>query len=374
MFKPTQPPRERVISWASLGFVAAVSAFLGGAVALAMVALMLWFCRSSWVIDDAESHGISELQSSRLGGIAVFLGTFAFFAVAEWAAVNEGISIGGGIFIGSKLPNYSSYVLLIALVGLWDDFVTRFQPLLRLVLVLAVSLAAFASNAVSLNANTFDWLPFGLNNSIALVVASTMVVTGFVNAGNMADGANGLLGIIGISFFCVAMFYDKASFAPLIIMALLIFLLFNMVTGRIFLGDFGAYGLSALIAFGSLEMYSSGNVSLWFLGSLLGYPCVEMCRVVISRMFAGTSPFLASNDHLHNYLYELLRKWGWNRIVANSTTGACLAFVSAFLPASIVVLGVVDIDSTDFWGLYFLIYAALHLILAIFLAQRLHIE
>ena len=64
-------------------------------------------------------------------------------------------------------------------------------------------------------------------------------------------------------------------------MSLLIFLVFNVVTGKIFLGDFGAYGLSAMIAFGSLELYSVGTVSSWFLGSLLAYPCIEMVRVII---------------------------------------------------------------------------------------------
>ena len=75
------------------------------------------------------------------------------------------------------------------------------------------------------------------------------------------------------------------------------------------MGDFGAYGLSAMLAFGSLKLYASGSVSLWFLGSLLAYPCIEMVRVIVVRVARGVSPFQSSNDHLHNYLYELLRKW-----------------------------------------------------------------
>ena len=103
------------------------------------------------------------------------------------------------------------------------------------------------------------------------------------HVGNMADGANGLLCIIGVSFLSVFMSYDSTSFASMFILALLIFLIFNVATGRIFLGDFGAYGLSALIAFSSLELYSKGNVSLWLLGSLLAYPCIEMVRVIAVR-------------------------------------------------------------------------------------------
>jgi UDP-N-acetylmuramyl pentapeptide phosphotransferase/UDP-N-acetylglucosamine-1-phosphate transferase len=200
-----------------------------------------------------------------------------------------------------------------------------------------------------------------LNNAFALVMAGTLVVTGFVNAGNMADGANGLLGTVAVSFLSVFMVFNGSSFASMFIMALLIFLTFNVATGRIFLGDFGAYGLSAIIAFGSLKLYASGSVSSWFFGSLLAYPCIEMARVIVVRVARGASPFQSSNDHLHNYLYKLLRKWGWNRLVANSTTGCFLGAVSALLPAFLVLLGVFDPGNTLFWGCYFAVYLVLHL-------------
>jgi UDP-GlcNAc:undecaprenyl-phosphate GlcNAc-1-phosphate transferase len=358
--KALQALGEQGMSWLRLAMIAGVAGLLGGAVALAMVVLMVWLCQRSWVVDDAASHGISEMQSSRLGGVAVFLGAIAFFVVTEWAAGTTKVPLSTVISSGDKLPGYMIYVFLIALVGLWDDFVTRFQPTSRLVLVLAISMFAFLSDAVPMTESAYGWLPLGLNNPFALVLAGALVVTGFVNAGNMADGANGLLCIIGVSFLSVFMSYDSTSFASMFIMALLIFLIFNVATGRIFLGDFGAYGLSALIAFSSLELYSKGNVSLCFFGSLLAYPCIEMVRVIVVRAARGVSPFQSSNDHLHNYLYELLRKWGWNPIVANSTTGCFLGSVSALLPASLVLLGVFDLGNTIIWGCYFATYVMLH--------------
>lgn len=363
---------DQGVSWFRLALIAGIAGLLGGAVALAMVALMLWLCQRAWVVDDASSHGISEVQSSRLGGVAVFLGAIAFFVVTQWTAGGSKVSLSTVISSGDKLPGYMSYVLLIALVGIWDDFVTRVQPKSRLALVLAISTFALLSDAVPMTASAYNWLPLGLNNSFALVMAGTLVVTGFVNAGNMADGANGLLCIVGVSFLSVLMSYDGASFASMFVMALLIFLTFNVATGRIFLGDFGAYGLSAMIAFGSLKLYASGSVSLWFLGSLLAYPCIEMLRVIVVRAARGASPFEAGNDHLHNNLYELLRKWGWNRIVANSMTGCVLGAVSASLPASLVLLGMFDISNTTFWACYFATYLMLHLSLVVQLERALN--
>lgn len=349
-----------------------VAGLLGGVVALAMTALIAWLSQRSWVVDDSASHGISEMQSSRLGGVAVFLGSIAFFVTTEWVTGGSGLLLSSVIASGENLPEYASFALLIALVGLWDDVVTRFRPLLRLVLVLVISMVAFLSEAVSMTSSAYDWVPPYLNNGFFLSVAGTLIVTGFVNAGNMADGANGLLGIIAISFFSVSLVHDGESFASLLIMAVLIFLAFNVSTGRIFLGDFGAYGLSALIAFGSLDFYSSGNASLWFFGSVLAYPCIEMVRVVFSRTKRGASPFEACNDHLHNYLYRVLSTRVRSRTAANSITGCCLGAVSALLPASLVLLGLFDLDSTVTWSCYFASYGVFHLYAAEQLKQVLN--
>ena len=233
-FKALQALDEFGISWVRLALIAGVAGLLGGAVALAMLVLMVWLCQREWVVDDAASHGISEVRSSRLGGVAVFLGAIAFLGVSEWAAGSTKGALSSLVTPGDKLPGYMSYVFLIALVGLLDDFVVRFQPISRLALVLAISLFAFLSDAVPMTASVYSWLPLGLNNGFVLVIAGTLVVTGFVNAGNMADGANGLLSIVAVSFLSVLLFNDSSSFASMFIMALLIFLTFNVATGRFF--------------------------------------------------------------------------------------------------------------------------------------------
>ena len=189
------------MSWGSLGFVAAMSAVMGGAVGLMMVALMFWMCGRSWIVDHAESHGISELQSSRLGGVAVFFGAVAFFIAAEWAKGNSLGSIWSSFPSSQTMPSYIWGALLIGVVGLWDDFVTRFSPIARLSLVLTISSVTLASAPNLLPPAAYNWLPFGLNSPVWLILGGTLIVTGFVNAGNIADGANGLLGSIALSFF-----------------------------------------------------------------------------------------------------------------------------------------------------------------------------
>lgn len=363
---------QRVMSSGRLALVVLICGALGGATALAMVALMFWLCERSWVVDKADSHGISELQSSRLGGISVFLGAIAFYLSAEWAAGSLLVSFDSLLSSTGALPSYLIYALLIAAVGLWDDFVERFRPLVRLSLVLAIAFFALLNADGLLALGAYSWLPYGLNTPLVMVTAGTLVVAGFVNAGNMADGANGLLGIIGIACLSVFVATASATFASLFIMALLIFLVFNVSTGRIFLGDFGAYGLSAIIAFGSMDLYAKGGVTLWFLASLLGYPCVEIIRVIFLRILRKAALLQAADDHLHNYMYQLLRNHGWNQVVANSSTGCVIGIISAGVPAFLVILWPNVSGNGLLWGGYFAVYFFLHLSVAFQLERLLN--
>ena len=87
------------------------------------------------------------------------------------------------------------------------------------------------------------------------------------NSGNItiADGANGLLALIFLAFFAVLYDIDSSNLNFSILISLVSFTIFNVTSGRIFLGDFGAYFLSSRVAFKSLEVYSSEQISGFFL-------------------------------------------------------------------------------------------------------------
>ena len=133
--------REQALPYTHLVFIVAVSGLIGGAIAIGMVFLMSWLCNQSWVVDEAGSHGISEVRSSRLGGVAIFFGAL-IYAVAESLVSTARVSLGVFSSSDERFPAYLGFVFLIALVGLWDDFVARFSPIARLTLVLSISAAA----------------------------------------------------------------------------------------------------------------------------------------------------------------------------------------------------------------------------------------
>ncbi len=103
--------------------------------------------------------------------------------------------------------------------------------------------------ALSLNQ---DWLPLKLFRQdlelahlpmTVIVPVTAFVLIGFINAGNMIDGANGLLGGISLMWFVVLFDLQGSYYFFLLSLALLAFTLHNLFFSTVILGDFGSFGL-----------------------------------------------------------------------------------------------------------------------------------
>ena len=137
---------------------------------------------------------------------------------------------------------------------------------------------------------------------------------GLLNAVNMADGKNGIVMGQALIWSFILMVRLPSDMLPLITGiagALAVLFLFNM-QGRLFLGDSGSYGLSAM--FGLLAIYAwnhgfadmrADDVALIF-----AVPVFDTLRLIVWRIAQGKSPFTPGRDHLHHYLYA---RWGWPR-------------------------------------------------------------
>ena len=126
---------------------------------------------------------------------------------------------------------------------------------------------------------------------------------------------------------------DSWSFYLLVI--LLCFWLINVLTGRVLLGDLGAYALGALVVFVSFDLFDEHGVNPFFLASLLCYPCVEVARVIVVRWLKNQSPLSADNTHFHNMLNTKLKSYFRGNTLPNSMTGLLIVLIST-LPAVLV--------------------------------------
>ena len=361
---------ENYIPWSQRGWNALlviVSGLVGGVVGVAMALSMFVVSSKNFFLDSADKHGISERTSSRLGGPVVFLGAIVFGCVQFVAQESSVFPIQS--YISENVPGYLVVALLCGAVGLWEDYAQRLSARFRLqILFLIVSLYFFliSSNFPTdiFPTPTLQWL----NHPLVVGVGMTICVVGFINAGNMADGANGLLSTIAIAVFLVGYLETESGVLIALMVSTIVFSLFNVVTGSMFLGDSGAYFLSALMALLCADLYMQGNSSVWFYACLLSYPCVELIRILYVRWKLGGSLLAADNNHLHNILFEKLKIFGFSPLLGNTCTGLSLATFSIFIPLTAYLLDLLPLSSQG-WLWIFCSYCLAHVLLAQYLGS-----
>ena len=272
--------------------------------------------------DLASTHGISAVESSRLGGLAIML-IVAFYALGAMLLTDY---TPGVVRSNQELALWSA-LFFCAILGLIEDFKADFlSPLLRLLskfLVFGLLLwfwPSFIPESVGLP--VLDQL---LAVPMIAWASATVFFVGFINAFNMSDGANGLVpGIATVAFTVFFIEYGR-PIEGLLFFACSMFLIFNVISGWFFLGDMGSYGLGAAIAAYGLNGVAMGDFSASFMAALLAYPCLDFVSSIIRRLAAKRSPFSADNDHLHNRLHWQLQKHVRSRVVANSLTGLLIS-------------------------------------------------
>jgi len=304
--------------------------------------------------DSAASHGISSQNSSRLGGLAIVI-TFVLFLV-------------GMVMLSSYTPGvardvtflhlWSTVFVCVILGGVEDIKADLLSPYFRLVVKLVV-FGLFLWTTPNVVPSSIG-VP-GINYLFSLPLIAWGVCTafcvGFINAFNMADGANGLIpGVATIAFGLLFLEYGRPTEGVLFFVCLM-FLIFNVVSGWFFLGDMGSYGLgAALVCYGLLGV-AEGHFSAGFMACLLSYPCVDFVVSVIRRIRKGLSPLQADNGHLHNRLYRFYAQKFKSRVTPNSLTGLTISGGSSGVCLIIYALGWVPVESNAWFGVFGLQFA-----------------
>ena len=330
--KQSSAPGPAGLSGAQVALLALILGGLLGLAGLTSLCLMVWFSHQRFGIDRSAKHGISVKDTSRMGGVAI-----ALFLILVWLATIIFPALAGDSKSGMAWgPSFLILAGLLACVGFLDDLGVPLTPVTRLLITTLILTVGFIFVP--------DWMPnqllaligdMSVGFEVGLVAASVFFCVGFINAGNMADGANGLFSGICLAFFGCVWFLTAENFYFTISLGLLSFFLINVLTGRIIMGDFGAYGLSVLVALVGFDLFDQGLVGLGFLASLLSYPCLEIVRILVVRIRRGESIFRADNQHSHNLLNEYFSNLVKSKTLANSLTGVSIA-VCAVTPALVI--------------------------------------
>ncbi|EGG30162.1 Undecaprenyl-phosphate N-acetylglucosaminyl 1-phosphate transferase [Aequoribacter fuscus] len=294
--------------------------------------------------DSANKHGLSQIESTRIGGVMI----------AAYLGLNLGFQ---GLSLGTNAVNHTTAAILLGslpffLVGLFEDWYGLLSARFRFLTMLGFA------GATLLIWPEFRLLPVGIGfidgwllRNTVLAGAFTALCLGFLpNAFNTADGANGL--VSGVAFTVTLALAGVApselqGFLYSIAIACALFLIYNLATGRFFLGDGGAYLLGAIVGFCLIVVSNSGGVSVWYLLALIFYPVADLLFSMARRVMSGRSPFAADNEHLHNLVFAFLSRPGVYPRQANTLTGVGIAIVFCGIPFALFQW--VGLKSTSEW-------------------------
>ena len=298
-----------------------------GFVGLFLIGLMQFVSMQGWATDSVHKHGIAEMQASRLGGAVCILGGFLVVITLKLNGADE--SGGSGPF---GIRRFVVVAIMGSMVlGLVEDIRNdSLSPRIRLgILAILFGLILWQWPALvpsSVGAPILDSL---LSIPALAFVLCLVFCVGFLNAVNMADGANGLVPSILLAAYII--FYQEYGGVGLLsaVTILSAFWIFNVVSGRLFLGDAGAYAFGASLLVSSLTSYANGIMSLSFLAALLCYPCLDFLFSILRRLVNGRPIMKPDNDHLHNRIHFQYRKFIKSKNIANSAAGLTVAGASS---------------------------------------------
>ena len=329
------------------------ASLIAGLPGLITVLLLAVIRRVSWAGDSHEKHGISDQQASRLGGIGICICALGVYFSAS-SIESLAVQIRPEILFAPL-----AFAIAAGALGLFEDFHGALSPKLRLALMVLVFALCLLANPDLLPASV--GIP-GVNLLLAYAPLAFVLVlfaaVAAVNAMNIADGANGLMPVVFACVFLAFMMITGRVEYFALLLALMVFALYNLLSGRLFLGDGGAYGLGAAVVIGALEIMSKQMASIFFILCLLSYPAIEITYSAIRRMRAGHYPMHADNEHFHNRLFRLLKSKGWNSIPANGVTGLCISLPTA--GASLALLPVWGANSAV-WPAVFVVFVVFYL-------------
>ena len=195
---------------------------------------------------------------------------------------------------------------------------------------------------------------------------SIIALVGVINAFNMFDGVNGLLGSITILlaslFLTLGIFYQQNQatiLAAILLGSFLGFMIFNMPHTKknknrkiVFMGDMGSSIAGFMVYWITIQMTQTQSMPsispismVWF----LALPLMDMLRVMLKRLNSRAALGRSDNIHFHHILFA--KKWNELAIVKCALT-ICLFFICIGCLSFFVVPDVILF--AFFWIVFFL--------------------
>jgi UDP-N-acetylmuramyl pentapeptide phosphotransferase/UDP-N-acetylglucosamine-1-phosphate transferase len=302
------------------------------AACLLNIATERWHGRYSLDTDIAGIQKVHTKRVPRTGGLAVCAGVLA---VAYYGVFDTQDDAGGDArgtmfrLLAAAMPAF--------VAGIVEDLTKAVTPRTRL-----VAICASAGLAVWLLGATLPrldvWGLDGLMGILPVAIALTaFAVAGVTNSINIIDGFHGVAGMaVAIILGGMGVIAWQAGdmlivqLAAAAIGATVGFLLLNYPTGRLFMGDGGAYFLGFWTAeIAVLTVVRNPAVNTWQILAIYAYPVIEVVFSIYRRkIIYGTRAGAPDRLHLHSLFY---RRFARQKISGKRHPWICNAGVACFV-------------------------------------------
>ncbi|UDG79575.1 UDP-N-acetylglucosamine--undecaprenyl-phosphate N-acetylglucosaminephosphotransferase [Candidatus Steffania adelgidicola] len=274
-----------------------------------------------------------------------------------------GISIYAGIcftclYINHYIPHVDLYLIcagILVVTGVLDD---RFDisVLVRTIIQALVSVVMMVYSGQYINSLGYIFGPYEVILGPGGYLVTLFAVWAAINAFNMVDGIDGLLGGLScVSLSAIGIFFILENHARLallcfgMIASVLPYIFFNLgffgQHYKVFMGDSGSTMIGFTIIW--LLLYSTQGwghpmnpvTGLW----IIAIPLMDMIAIIYRRLRKGMSPFTPDRQHIHH----LIMRAGFSErqaFIIITFTAAQLAFFGMagerwlHLPESVMLL------------------------------------
>ncbi len=251
--------------------------------------------------DFDKPQAFHKFDIPRSGGLACVL-SFIIFVLLHNLLFSEFylnyLVIGTGLF----------------LIGFLDDVKLRISPKARLALMTVFLLVSVKVFSIEISGIDLILLNQILSIKTIYLLFIILCFLFIINGSNLIDGFNGLLALQLIIINSVLLFINLENELQTIsilitsqIIILLIFLLFNFPSAKLFMGDGGAYLFGTFTALNVIETNNlNPNISSFFFCILLFYLFFEVFFSFFRKLTQMKSPIKPDSDHLHMLSFKIL--------------------------------------------------------------------
>ena len=184
------------------------------------IACLIFFSQFDFARDNTDKnskniklHGIVRSSNSRLGGFIILifiLLTYVFYYEGVYFLLNNKIFLASVLFVG--------------LLGFADDAYGGIHYYFKLFFLIFVNIILFISfNQFLFSKTSLEFFNILLSNSTFAFLVSVIIITGFTNALNISDGANGIASGIAALIFLLFFFETNELFFLYIFKFIIIF-------------------------------------------------------------------------------------------------------------------------------------------------------